>query len=139
MTKSQAFKYADPLIVAEMYATNANTQTLAPLKRFLKRHNALSKAVISMMVLYIIAADSEAKPKGQLPYKEPYYRKVQEEWLAMELLTPEAVLSYFKDAMEHVYQENKNPSVIKPMNTLPKTDVDPELDQALDNIYHNIR
>lgn len=139
MTKSQAFQYADPLVVAEMYATNANAQTIAPLNRFLKRNNALSRSVISMMVLYIIAADSASKPKGQLPYKEPYYRKVQEEWLAMELLTPEAVLSYFKDAMEHVYQDGTNTSVIKPMNTVPKTKIDPVLDRALDDIYQNMK
>lgn len=139
MTKSQAFQYADPLVVAQMFASNATVTTLTPLKTFIKRKNKLPLPVISMMVLYIIAADSENKPKGILPNRESYYRIVQEEWINMNLLTSEAVLSYFAEALEHVAKDEKNLVSVKPRNIFPKAEIDPSLDAALDNIYHNIK
>lgn len=142
MTKSKAFTYADPLVIARMYAINASEETLDPLRSFIARRNKLSRAVINMMILYIISVDSEKKRKGYLPNSEIYYRKVQEDWLEENLITPEAVLSYFKKAME-IAQNLKGTngafedvSPVKPMREIP---IDPELERELDSIYNNIK
>lgn len=137
MTKSQAFKHADPIVVAQMYATNASDITLAPLKRFLQRKNKLSIAVISMMVLYIIAALDH-----KLPNQESYYRKTQEDWLDRNILTPEAALSYFTEAMENAkniksYQASNNQ--IKPVAIMKQIDVDPNISASLDQLYHSMK
>ena len=136
MTKSQAFTHANPLVVAKMYATNASDNTLAPLIRFLNRKNKLPKSVIPMMVLYIIAVLNQ-----NLPVNEVYYRKVQEDWLERKLITPEAALKYYTEAME--ISKNK-PAVdpdkqLRPGKVITPVEIDPEVERALDSVFHNIR
>jgi len=142
MTKSKAFTYADPIVIARMYAINASDEALAPLVKFVSRKNKLPRAVINMMILYIISVDSDKKKKGYLPDTEIYYRKVQEDWLEENLITPEAVLSYFAEAMEigknlkgnHGAFEDVSP--VKPMEQIP---IDPKIGDALDKLYNNMK
>lgn len=142
MTKTKAFQYADPIVIARMYAVNASEETLDALRSFVARKNKLSKAVINMMILYILAVDSKQKSKGYLPEKESYYRKVQEEWLEENLITVEAALSYFKKAME-IAQNLKGDhgafEDISPVEPVREIQIDPEVDKALDEVYNNIR
>lgn len=138
MTKSQAFKYADPLLVAQMYATNADDNTLSQLKTFLKRKNALPRPVLAMMVLYIIAVLDH-----KLPLQESYYRITQEDWLNRNILSTEAALSYYVKAMEIAknkqsinVQTDKQPRPGKSLNQVP---IPPAVESALDRLYHNIK
>lgn len=138
MTKSQAFKHADPVVIAQMYATNASDVTLAPLRRFLKRNNKLQHPVICMMVLYIIAALDH-----KLPNQESYYRKTQEDWLERNILTPEAALSYYVEAMEAAQnikaQKTSASDQLKPGITWKPVAIDSQTSDALDQLYHNIK
>ncbi len=138
MTKSQAFKHADPLLIAQMYATNASDVTLSPLRVFLKRKNKLPRPVLAMMVLYIIAVLGH-----KLPLKESYYRITQEDWVSRNILSTEAALSYYVEAMEiakniHPSSPGDKTKVLpgKPFNTVA---IDPKVDRALDNLYNRIK
>lgn len=138
MTKSQAFSHADPIVIAQMFATNASDITLAPLKRFLKRNNKLQRPVICMMVLYIIAALDH-----KLPNQESYYRKTQEDWLDRNILTPEAALSYYAEAME-IARANRSQNIsaaeaTKPVTPFKPIAIDQNISDALDKVYNNIK
>lgn len=142
MTKTKAFQYADPIVIARMYAVNASDETLDPLRSFIARKNKLPRAVINMMILYILSVDSDRKKKGYLPNSEIYYRKVQEDWLDENLITVEAVLSYFAKAMEigqNLKGTNGSFEDISPVKPIKEIPIDPEVERALDAVYNNIK
>ena len=142
MTKTKAFQYADPIVIARMYAVNASDETLDPLRSFIARKNKLSRAVINMLILYILSVDSDKKKKGYLPNSEIYYRKVQEDWLDENLITVEAVLSYFAKAMEigqNLKATNGSFEDVSPVKLIKEIPIDPEVERALDAVYNNIK
>jgi len=125
-----------------MYAVNASDETLDPLRSFIARKNKLSRAVINMLILYILSVDSDKKKKGYLPNSEIYYRKVQEDWLDENLITVEAVLSYFAKAMEigqNLKATNGSFEDVSPVKLIKEIPIDPEVERALDAVYNNIK
>lgn len=139
MTKAEALKNTNPEMIAKMFASNVNEQTLAPLRRFYRRKLKLPKEVIHAMILYCIITLG-----GKLPLKEEYYRVTQDDWKQRSILTAETALTFFAESMDisknyTKYKEQLDDNQTKLMRPVNQIPVDPKVDQALDQIYNNIR
>lgn len=149
MNKTKAFEVADPIMIAKMFATNADEYHLSLIRKFCKYNNALPNPVINMMIMYIIAVDSKNKPGGELPRLESYYRITQENWLADGITTPEAALMYYSSAMDQARstqkyinqgtaKDNINP-LLKPQKPFMDQKIDPEISDKLDRVYQQMK
>lgn len=144
MTKTQASKLADPLVIAQMFAINYSEATEAPLARFIRRNNKLPKEVINMMIIFIIAVNNQ-----KLPIQESYYRKVQEDWLNRNIITGESAIKYFSECMDiasNIQKYNEQgtnekglESSLKPKVIPKQIPLDPEVDRALDDLFLKMR
>lgn len=149
MIKSKAFELADPVMIAKMFATNADEYHLAHIRKFCSYNNELPRAVINMMIMYIIAVDSKNKPAGELPRLESYYRITHEDWISMDIRTPEAALMYYEQALDETKniqkyinqgtaKENIKPRLAPSKPFIPQP-VDPKISAALDSIYKQMK
>ena len=149
MIKSKAFELADPLMIAKMFACNADEYHLNHIKKFCSYKNELPQAVINMMIMYIIAVDSKSKPAGQLPRLESYYRITQEDWLSMGIITPEAALMYYEQAIDETKNIQKyiNQGTVKdnlkprlaPSKPFMDQTIDPYVSDQLDKLYKQMK
>jgi hypothetical protein len=149
MTKVQAFELANPMMIAKMFASNADDYHLSHIKKFCSYNNELPKAVINMMIMYIIAVDSNKKPAGKLPRLESYYRITQENWISLGIKTPEAALMYYEQAIDEANniqkyinqgtaKDNSKPRLTPSKPFIPEA-IDRNISAALDSVYKRMK
>lgn len=149
MTKVKAFELADPMMIAKMFATNADDYHLSHIKKFCSYKNELPQAVINMMIMYIIAVDSNKKPAGELPRLESYYRITHEDWISKGINTPEAALMYYEQAIDETKNiqkyinqgtanENLKPRLAPSKPFIPEA-IDRNVSAALDSVYKRMK
>jgi hypothetical protein len=149
MLKSKAFELADPVMIAKMFATNADDYHLSHIKKFCSYNNELPQAVINMMIMYIIAVDSKNKPAGELPRLESYYRITHEDWISKGIKTPEATFMYYEQAIDETKniqkyinqgtaKENLTPR-LAPSKPFIQESIDPQISAALDQVYKQMK
>ena len=149
MTKAKAFELADPVMIAKMFAKNADDYHLSHIKKFCSYNNELPKAVINMMIMYIIAVDSKTKPAGELPRLESYYRITQEDWLSLGITSAEAALMYYEQAMDETKniqkyinqgtaKDNLSPR-LTPSKPFIEQQIDPNVSSALDRVFEKMK
>lgn len=149
MTKVKAFELADPVMIAKMFATNADDYHLSHIKKFCSYKNELPQAVINMMIMYIIAVDSNKKPAGELPRLESYYRITHEDWISKGINTPEAALMYYEQAIDETKNiqkyinqgtasDNLKPRLTPSKPFIPEA-IDRNVSAALDSVYKRMK